>query len=104
MERAAAGPPPLLETDGLAKSFGGVAALAGVSMTVRAGEIHALVGENGAGKSTLIKCWAGAVLPDRGLLRIGGESIVMRDPAQAERMGVRFVHQELNLEIGRAHV
>ena len=58
--------PPLLELTGISKAFAGVHALKGVSFDLRAGEVHALVGENGAGKSTLIKVITGAHLPDEG--------------------------------------
>ena len=66
------GSPILLEASGIYKSFAGVQALKGVSFELRAGEVHALIGENGAGKSTLIKIITGAVTADSGTLRVRG--------------------------------
>ena len=66
----------LLSAESIAKSFAGARALDGVSFDVRAGEVHALVGENGAGKSTLIKIMTGAEAPDRGTITIGGRVLV----------------------------
>src|ERR1051325_8437498 len=63
---------PLLQAAGISKSFAGVHALQGVSFDLRAGEIHALIGENGAGKSTLIKIITGAQQADEGTLEVGG--------------------------------
>ncbi len=62
--------PDLLELTGISKAFAGVQALKGVSFDLRAGEVHALVGENGAGKSTLIKVITGAHLPDEGTIEV----------------------------------
>ena len=86
----------LLSIAGLSKSYGGVAALREASFDVEAGEVHALVGENGAGKSTLIKILAGAVRADAGRIVVDGApiSISARD---AHRLGLRFLHQELNV-------
>ncbi len=83
----------MLELRGIEKSFGGVRALAGVDLDVRAGEIVGLVGGNGAGKSTLMKIAAGAVLPDKGSVRVGGETPT--SPASAIRLGLSLVRQEL---------
>src|SRR5574341_593592 len=63
---------PLLVLRGVTKRYGGVQALAGADLDVRAGEVHGLVGENGAGKSTLLKILSGAVIPDSGEIRIAG--------------------------------
>ena len=87
----------LLELRGLTKSFPGVRALDGVDFTLRAGEVHALLGENGAGKSTLINIVTGALRPDGGAMSLGGVSIDPHSPAEAERAGIAAVHQETAL-------
>ena len=75
---------PALEMRGIEKSFPGVKALRGVDLNVRAGEIHALMGENGAGKSTLMKILAGAYTADKGEVHIEGKRATLDNPA-AER-------------------
>ncbi len=90
----------LLSVSHLRKSFGGAVALRDASLELRAGETLALMGENGAGKSTLIKILAGAVAPDGGTIRLKGEPAALRDPAEAHRRGLRFIHQELNVAPG----
>ncbi|GHF23713.1 sugar ABC transporter ATP-binding protein [Pseudolysinimonas yzui] len=85
----------LLVVDGLAKDFDGVRALRGAQLEVRAGEIHALLGENGAGKSTLVKVLAGMVHPDSGTIRLDGEPVRLGSPRAAERAGIAVLHQEL---------
>ena len=87
----------LLELRGIGKKFPGVTALAGVDFTVRAGEIHALLGENGAGKSTLIKVLTGVYPADAGEIRLGGRVIHPAAPKDAERLGISTVYQEVNL-------
>jgi len=87
----------LLELRGIGKTFPGVTALAGVDFTVRAGEIHALLGENGAGKSTLIKVLTGVHPADAGEIRLGGALIRPRAPKEAEELGISTVYQEVNL-------
>ena len=87
----------MLTTEGLTKSFGGVAALKGVDIAIAAGEVHGLIGENGAGKSTLIKCWAGALRPDGGRIALDGRAVSFDSPLESEHAGLRFIHQELNL-------
>ena len=87
----------LLELRGIGKRFPGVVALAGVDFTVRAGEIHALLGENGAGKSTLIKVLTGVYSADEGEIRLGGQVIHPGAPKDAERLGISTVYQEVNL-------
>src|SRR6266508_2316768 len=77
------------------KSFGAVAALRDVSVSVTGGEAHAIVGENGAGKSTLLKILAGSVRPDRGELRVGGEVVALASPRDALARGIGLVHQEM---------
>jgi ribose transport system ATP-binding protein len=81
----------------ISKTFGGIRALNGVSLDLRAGEIHGLVGENGAGKSTLIKTVTGAYVPDAGTITIGQETYASLTPEQARRLGVGVVYQEFNL-------
>jgi ribose transport system ATP-binding protein len=88
---------PLLSVDGVRKSFGGIRALDGVSLSVRRGEIHALVGENGAGKSTLIKILTGAISRDAGDIRLNGHPYMPGSPAGAKAAGIQCVYQELNM-------
>jgi len=88
---------PFIEARSLAKHFGGVQALAGVDIDIRAGEVHGLVGANGAGKSTLIKLLAGLQRPDSGRVLIDGNPIDIESPQQATALGLGFVHQELHL-------
>ncbi|MEU0489331.1 sugar ABC transporter ATP-binding protein [Nocardiopsis sp. NPDC006139] len=89
-------PPPLALVD-VTKSFGSVRALRGLSLELRAGEIHALVGENGAGKSTLVKTIAGVHRPDTGQILSDGEPTVFTAPADAQRAGVAVIYQEPTL-------
>ena len=84
-----------LEFRELAKSFGAVKALDGVSFDVAEGEIHALIGENGAGKSTLLKVLAGIVQPDRGQLSWRGTPLALANPRQALERGIGMVYQEM---------
>ena len=84
----------LLEATGIAKRYGAVAALRSASLSVRAGEVHALMGANGAGKSTLVKILTGAVHPDEGAILVRGEPYVARSPAEARRGGIVSVYQE----------
>jgi ABC-type sugar transport system ATPase subunit len=79
---------------GIGKRFGGVEALSNISLSVRSGEVHALIGENGAGKSTLGKVLAGSIQPDRGTLLINGRSVSYRSPRDAIRDGVTLIGQE----------
>ena len=89
--------PALLEVRGLSKAWPGVRALSQVDLDLRRGEIHALLGENGAGKSTLIKVLAGALAPDEGSVRLGGQDLPFGDPRGARRLGIGVIHQELSL-------
>ncbi|HET9599253.1 MAG TPA: sugar ABC transporter ATP-binding protein [Anaeromyxobacteraceae bacterium] len=86
-----------VELHDITKTFAGFAALKGVSLDVRAGEVHALLGENGAGKSTLIRVIAGAHQPDAGEIRVGGEVVRFASPREARRRGIATVYQELLL-------
>ena len=88
---------PLLQLRGVAKSFPGVKALAGVDFNVRAGEVHALMGENGAGKSTLIKVLTGVYRRDAGEMLLAGRPIDPQSPQDAEACGISTVYQEVNL-------
>src|SRR3954447_3928755 len=87
----------VLSLEGVAKSFPGVRALKGVSFDVRAGEVHALLGENGAGKSTLIKIMSGVVQPDSGAILVDGVETRFNGPDAARRAGVATIYQELLL-------
>ncbi|MHC4521824.1 MAG: sugar ABC transporter ATP-binding protein [Planctomycetota bacterium] len=82
---------------GISKRFGPVQALCDVSLQVRTGSVHALVGENGAGKSTLMKILAGVYQPDAGSVEIHGQSQTLTHPAQAIAAGVSMIYQELDL-------
>jgi rhamnose transport system ATP-binding protein len=84
----------LLEAKGIQKSYGGVRALKGVSLELRAGEVHALVGENGAGKSTLIKILTGAVEADAGEIHLRGELISENNPAKSRALGISAIYQQ----------
>ncbi|MCP4833228.1 MAG: sugar ABC transporter ATP-binding protein [Phycisphaera sp.] len=88
---------PRLLMEDVRKRFGGVVALDGVGLEVRAGEVHALVGENGAGKSTLMKVLSGVERPDAGGMRFDGREWRPGGPVEARRAGVAMVHQELAL-------
>ena len=84
----------LLELTGISKAFAGVHALKGVSFDLRAGEVHALVGENGAGKSTLIKVITGAHLPDEGRIEVQGRTVADLDPVRARDLGIAAIYQQ----------
>jgi ABC-type sugar transport system ATPase subunit len=87
----------VLEAKGISKSYGGVHALAGANLVVRAGTVHALLGENGAGKSTLVRIIAGAQPADEGTLTLDGKEVSFATTADAAAHGVAVVSQELNL-------
>ena len=89
----------LLSASGISKAFGAVPVLRGVDLSLRAGEVHALVGENGAGKSTLIRILTGALEADAGAVRLNARP-VPHDPRAARRMGVSCVYQEFTLVPG----
>ncbi|MGE4002230.1 MAG: ATP-binding cassette domain-containing protein, partial [Planctomycetaceae bacterium] len=89
--------PPLLEVRNTSKRFSGVLALHNVGLTLRAGEVLAVIGENGAGKSTLMKILAGVQTPDEGEIHFAGRPIVIDSVQTALRHGIALIHQELNL-------
>src|SRR5687768_17275374 len=91
---------PVLELRGIRKAFPGVVALDEVDFDVRAGEVHALVGENGAGKSTLIKIVAGLYRRDQGAMLINGQEVDFKSPADAIGRRIKVVYQELDLVPG----
>lgn len=91
----------LLQMTGICKQFPGVRALDGVSLTVRRGTVHALMGENGAGKSTLMKCLFGMYEKDEGTILLEGKEIDFKNSKEALESGVAMVHQELNQALKR---
>ena len=94
--------PALLEMRGITKEFPGVKALDGVDLTVRAGTVHALMGENGAGKSTLMKCLFGIYSKDGGTIRLDGKEVNFKNAKEALENGVAMVQQELNQALTRS--
>ena len=91
----------LLEMKNICKEFPSVKALSDVSLKVRRGTVHALMGENGAGKSTLMKCLFGIYGADSGRIFLEGKEVKFKNPAQALESGVAMVHQELNQALKR---
>ena len=93
------GPEPtaILELRDVARAYGHVEALRGVSLTLRRGEILGIVGDNGAGKSTLMKIVAGAVQPDRGEIHVAGVKCDIRDTETARKLGIEMIYQHLAL-------
>lgn len=87
----------LFSMTGIEKSFGKVTVLRGCQLTVNKGEIHALMGENGAGKSTLMNILGGVFPKDSGKIIYEGKEMKTLTPDIAEKLGIGFVHQELNL-------
>jgi len=85
----------VLQVQNISKHFGGVQALRDASLEVRAGEVHALVGENGAGKTTLINVLGGIVQRDSGQVIWQGREVVFEKPAEAQQAGIAIIHQEL---------
>ncbi len=94
--------PALLEMRNISKEFPGVKALDNVSITVRPGTVHALMGENGAGKSTLMKCLFGIYKKDSGTITLEGKSVDFKSSKEALENGVAMVHQELNQALTRS--
>lgn len=89
-----------LETYGLTKRFGAFTALDGVSLNVRPGTVHALLGENGAGKSTLVKCIVGYYLPDTGAVLVDGRERAIASPTVARDLGIGMVYQHFTVVPG----
>lgn len=89
--------PPVIELKSICKRFKGVNALQNVDLELRAGEVHALLGENGAGKSTLIKVMTGVYSTDSGSVMLNGASIAPKTPGQARALGISTVYQEVTL-------
>ena len=87
----------LVRMEGIDKRFPGVHALKSVDFDLRAGEVHALMGENGAGKSTLMKCLSGVYQPDAGRILIDGQAVALPTPRAAQDLGIGIIHQELAL-------
>ena len=83
----------LLEMKGIGKTFPGVKALEGVNLTVREGQVHALLGENGAGKSTLIKILSGAYSKDEGEIFFEGKPVEIRGPHDAQALGISTIYR-----------
>ncbi len=88
---------PLVEIDGVHKSFGGVQAVSDVHLSLDAGEVVAVLGHNGAGKSTLMKMLAGAYPIDRGEVRMAGKPVRIASPADSQALGIETIHQTLAL-------
>src|SRR5262245_113653 len=87
----------VLKARDISRAFPGVQALAGVELTLRAGEVHALMGQNGAGKSTLIKVLTGVYAPDTGSIELSGQVVAPHSPLHAQELGISAVHQESHL-------
>jgi len=87
---------PLLKLEAVSKRFGATQALNNVQFELRAGEVHALMGENGAGKSTLMKILAGNIQRDGGRIVLDGQEVEIRSPRDARSLGIAIIHQELN--------
>ena len=100
----------VIEMKGITKTFPGTKALDGVDLSIKPGEIHALLGENGAGKSTLMNVLIGQYTMDEGEVFMDGQPVKIGSPKEAFAKNIVIVPQELNLipeasiEIGRAHV
>ena len=88
---------PVLEARSLSRNFGGIHALQDVSLAIRPGRVHALLGENGAGKSTLVNIFSGALAPSSGSVAMDGVNLKFDSPARARDLGIRTIHQELEL-------
>ena len=87
----------LVQMQNICKNFSVTKALTNVNFQLKAGEVHALMGENGAGKSTLMKILAGVHIPDEGKIFIHGREVKVNDPNAAKKLGIAFIHQELSI-------
>ena len=87
----------LLQMSGVQKRFGGAVALQGTNLSIRAGEIHALLGENGAGKSTMLKILAGVHVNDGGTIKLGGKDFRTGSPQDSIEQGIAVIYQEPSL-------
>ncbi len=90
-------PPPLLEAEDVTKQFGGITVLDRANLRLEPGSVHALLGENGAGKSTLVKCIMGFYHADGGSIRVGGKTIELNSPKDAQRHAIGMVYQHFTL-------
>ncbi len=90
-------PSNALEFQGICKAFGPVRANDNISLTVRSGEVHSILGENGAGKTTLMRIIAGLITPDKGSISLRGQPVSIRDPLHASELGIQMVHQHFAL-------
>lgn len=90
-------PDLVLQAEDITKSFGGIHALKGASISMRRGEITALIGDNGAGKSTLVRCLSGVHKPDSGRVSVDGKLVSLTTPNDASEVGIETVHQNLAL-------
>ncbi|MCJ7842970.1 sugar ABC transporter ATP-binding protein [Lederbergia sp. NSJ-179] len=88
---------PILKMEGITKEFPGVRALNGVDFELYPGEVHALMGENGAGKSTLMKILSGVYSETSGDIYLEGKKVTMKNPIDAQELGITIIHQEFNL-------
>lgn len=86
-----------LQADGLGKTYGPITVLSDITLDIRAGEVHAIIGENGAGKSTLMKLLSGHVAPTAGQISMDGRPVQFRNAVAAEHAGIVLVHQEILL-------
>ena len=96
-------PPVAARLEGVRKRFGETVALDGAGLTLRAGEVHGVLGENGAGKTTLLEILAGHLRPDAGALEVDGEPVTLSGPREAWSRGIGMVHQHYTL-VGRLTV
>lgn len=87
----------ILEIQNITREFPGVRALNNVSFDIRRGEVHALVGENGAGKSTLMKILSGVHKPTKGTIILNGKKVTLKNPKEAQKLGISIIHQEFSL-------